>query len=377
MELLLKYPLVERKLTEDNNVVLFEGQMFVHDQIYNLTLEETTTIDDSYKYILKKLHNEEPENLNQEINHILINNSFQNVLEVLDRINEFLELTHPSSILENHCDIYRKVLYEYTEFTKFFLNLKSCTLKDDLTKIFASILDEKRREHCIEISVDYTRNTQDIFQISIFDLPKKDQDLFKASDSLTALFDQFLAQVELLQPYFDVMEEFDRSCTILDPEKPRRQDAYRRIFLGENISTVITVDPYNIFMRPDIKFLGPDRLTEPFSTRLNENLGNWVCQNDIFQGVLDMLGLEQFPQCQTTKKGVDLLVEYGECSICFSLRLNEKLPEIICTNKSCEQFYHNQCLYDWLVSLNAKRVFNNISGNCPNCEKTITCPVLD
>lgn len=47
------------------------------------------------------------------------------------------------------------------------------------------------------------------------------------------LFNQFLAEVEFLQPYFDFMEALDQNATILDPEVPQKRDAYRRIWLGK------------------------------------------------------------------------------------------------------------------------------------------------
>lgn len=378
LQILLKYPLIKRELTKDVDVILFTGHIVVQDKSYSVVLQEVTTIDGREKYKLLDFGCKEGKISCDVLNETFMNNDFQDVTEVLDRIKAYLEHLSPNDLSGNYCDIYRKVLNEYTEFTKFFLNLKSCKLKEDLTKIFVSVTDEKHREHFVEISIDYFKTTLNIFQISTFDLPQKEQALFKANDSLTALFDQFLAQMEYLQLFFDTMEEFDKNCTIMDPEKPRRQDAYRRIWLGENISVVITFDPYNVVLRPDIRILGPDRLAEPFNSRLNENLGHWVvAQNNIFQTVLDLLGLDHFPQCESKKKTANLLVEFGECSICFSLRLDDKFPDIICSNKSCEQFYHNKCLYYWLLSLNAKRVFNNISGNCPNCEKTITCPVLE
>lgn len=40
-----------------------------------------------------------------------------------------------------------------------------------------------------------------------------------------------------------------------------------------------------------------------------------------------------------------ILCDVGECCICFSLRLNDKLPEIVCQNASCEQFFHKECLH--------------------------------
>lgn len=105
------------------------------------------------------------------------------------------------------------------------------------------------------------------------------------------------------------MHEFDQYCTILDPEKPNRKDCYRRIWLGNQksnycyiiilhfsdsgdiVSCIITVSPYNIFRMPNIHFLGPDRLVNKFSQKLNDNISDWNCENGIYQGILQLLGI--------------------------------------------------------------------------------------
>lgn len=59
-----------------------------------------------------------------------------------------------------------------------------------------------------------------------------------------------------------------------------------------------------------------------------------------------LLELEQFPtKPETSKEDELLLCDTGECCICFSLRLEDLLPEIICQNPSCKQYFHKECLY--------------------------------
>ncbi|KAF7283689.1 hypothetical protein GWI33_023185 [Rhynchophorus ferrugineus] len=370
LRLLLKYPLIKENKSNENTIS-YEGKIFVVNTDYNVSIERSA----SNTLHLKYLKTVDPIIL-KEFKDLFVDDPFTDIIELLDKISSHLASKQPVITNKNQCDIYLKVLNEYSEFTKFFLNLHTCSLKEDLSEIFASVLDEKSREHKVIIFVDFSGQSKNLFVLKEFDLPKESQTKFKASDSLTALFDEFLAQLEILQPYFDILDEFDHYCTILDPEKPNRKDSYRRIWLGDNASCIITVSPYSIFRMPDIRFLGPDRLVNPFIQSLNDNISEWNCENGIYQGILKLLGIDDFPKRPYDVKPVDVLVEHGECIICFSLRLNDKLPEIICTNQSCEKPYHNQCLYDWLIALNAKRVFNNITGNCPNCEKTISCPVL-
>lgn len=79
--------------------------------------------------------------------------------------------------------------------------------------------------------------------------------------------------------------------------------------------------------------------------------------------------IENFPARPKETNNEQLLVNEGECCMCFSLRLNDRMPEIICQNSSCNRFFHVQCLYEWLYLLNSRKTYYEIYGQCPNCEK--------
>lgn len=116
------------------------------------------------------------------------------------------------------------------------------------------------------------------------------------------------------------------------------------MILDQNLSLVVIIDPLNVRARPELKFLGPERLVNQYLERLNEKLEDWDENCDLLDGLLNILGLEKFPQKPKCDK--DVLMDVGDCCICFSLRLDGKMPEIICGNKSCENFFHVQCLYE-------------------------------
>lgn len=61
--------------------------------------------------------------------------------------------------------------------------------------------------------------------------------------------------------------------------------------------------------------------------------------------VFDLVGVESLPTKPSNIEEENVLVNIGECCICFCLRLDGKLPEIICPNKSCEVSFHTVCLY--------------------------------
>lgn len=167
---------------------LFQHKYFV------VTLHQVTHLNGAQKYKLKSISNVKSKDTILKIKNALRAEVFRNIVEVLDQINDILLQDADVKPLEVHTDIYRKVIHEYSEFVKFFLNIDSCELKEDLTTIFvavtgnklqenrsiqstvvATVLDSKPRLHSVEIAVDYSKKSSDLFRISAADLPQNDQ----------------------------------------------------------------------------------------------------------------------------------------------------------------------------------------------------------
>lgn len=53
-----------------------------------------------------------------------------------------------------------------------------------------------------------------------------------SQSSLTGIYSQFLAALESLKVFWDVMDEIDEKTWVLEPEKPTRGATARRIALG-------------------------------------------------------------------------------------------------------------------------------------------------
>ncbi|CAH1380024.1 unnamed protein product [Tenebrio molitor] len=359
LALLLKYPLISCQIR--NGRTHYTGVLMCGNRDYGVHV-----VAKNEKFRLKT-------SLGDEIDRIVANLKATNILEFLNKISDILEQNRSNP--KNLVNVYRRVLHEYSEFTAFHLSIKSCEISNDLSQIIATTSDEGRRDHRLHIAVDFDE-TKDIFRPLELHLPEQfSKDIPPNSSSLTEIYNKFYATIEDLQPFFDVLDELDQNCCVLDPESPTRRDCHRRVWLDHNLSLMVVVDPMNVRARPELKFLGPERLVQEYYQKWSEKLGDWDENVDLLQGLLNFLEIDKFPV--KPDNGREVLMDLGECSICFSLRLEDKLPEVVCPNKSCDNCYHVSCLYEWLTSVNSKRIFNQIHGQCPNCEKGISCSLPD
>lgn len=363
MQILLEYPSL---LPKNAELTEFYGYLNIHATDYEIHL-----LLENGKPTLKM--NEELSKFQNDI--IRLTNTCTDPLHFLNSLTEIISSKTACSVKRNLSDSYRHILTEYTEFREFYINLNSCMISEDLSAITLTTLDEYGRTHKLSIKVNYdTGNVT--FNISRHDLPDK-EDFTTPNTSLSVLYETFLKAIEELQPYLNLMDQFDSNCWILDPETPKPKDCYRRIAFDNNISMVITINPWKCNGIPSLQFLGSERLVSNFRSKVSNNLENWDFKADTFGEVLKLLEMSSFPSKPQMDHREEVLYNTGECCICFSLRLNEKLPEVICSNPSCEQFFHIECLYQWLVSIAAKtkQTFNELHGDCPNCEKHISCPL--
>ncbi|PNI66318.1 FANCL isoform 6, partial [Pan troglodytes] len=110
-----------------------------------------------------------------------------------------------------------------------------------------------------------------------------------AQSSLISIYSQFLAAIESLKAFWDVMDEIDEKTWVLEPEKPPRSATARRIALGNNVSINIEVDPRHPTMLPECFFLGADHVVKPLGIKLSRNIHLWDPENSVLQNLKDVL----------------------------------------------------------------------------------------
>lgn len=219
--------------------------------------------------------------------------SFMDPVEYLDKLTEILSAESPphketDDIIIDNTSIYRKVLREYTELRQFYFNIHKSFISKDLKTIDIVQLDEQMRQHSVKIDVNYSQYGK-LFKIVECNLPLNEID---EDDSLIVLYEKFMNRVDCpkLQLMFDVLDEIDKSCWVIDPERPTRRDVYRRIVLDRNLSMVITFNPNDIRHLPQIKFLGPHNAVKKYNEVVSRNFLNWNPNEDVLSELVKLLG---------------------------------------------------------------------------------------
>ncbi|XP_071442041.1 E3 ubiquitin-protein ligase FANCL [Hetaerina americana] len=210
------------------------------------------------------------------------------------------------------------------------------------------------------------------------DLPSQVEMTVSKGMTASQFYETFVEAVDKLQDFWNVMDDIDADCWVIDPEQPKRKDTYRRIIIETNVSLYLNIDPFDPHKRPDVTFIGSERTVMPFRNSLQENLENWDSMGiSIVHSLAKLLGLEELPRKITCEGGNMEGVEQGECSICLCLRLDDgQLPSEVCNNPFCALPFHATCLFLWLQSFpTSHQNFNRLYGECPNCNLAISCPI--
>ncbi|XP_004867304.1 E3 ubiquitin-protein ligase FANCL isoform X2 [Heterocephalus glaber] len=226
--------------------------------------------------------------------------------------------------------------------------------------------DSSGREHLITVKLKakHPAESPDCF----VDFPVPFSVSWTPQSSLISIHSQFLAALESLKAFWDVMDEIDEKTWVLEPQKPTRSATARRIALGNNASINVEVDPRHPTMLPECCFLGADHVVKPLGIKLSRNMHLWDPEYSLLQNLKDVLEID-FPTRTILEKS-DFTMD---CGICYAYQLDGAIPDQVCNNSQCGQPFHKICLYEWLRGLlTSRQSFNIIFGECPYCSKPIT-----
>jgi len=235
----------------------------------------------------------------------------------------------------------------------------------DLAQIELKYKDERDKSHILRLSIppNYPANLPTVSA----NLP--DDWEAPSTSSILSIYSTWVEAVQSYIPAWEALKELDRNCWVLDPDPPTFSHLFRRLVLATSVSLHVTVDASNPAAVPVLRFLGADALISPLRQSLSENLELWDESDPLLMNLERVLGVEL--PCPAHSSRDEWSVE---CGICYSYRLDDRLPNKTCDDTRCCQPFHDTCLFEWLRTLpNARSTLNTVFGECPYCSRPIQC----
>ncbi|XP_057784387.1 uncharacterized protein LOC131001811 isoform X2 [Salvia miltiorrhiza] len=127
---------------------------------------------------------------------------------------------------------------------------------EDLTFLRFCIMDNKRRAHILEITLDktYPRSQPSVSA----DVPYNSDLEWSPNSRLRDIVQQFQRHVDKLQDFWSTLDDIDRSLLVLDPKHSHHAVSYRPIKIGNDCCMVLSINVDDPRSLPECRFLGSD-----------------------------------------------------------------------------------------------------------------------
>lgn len=182
------------------------------------------------------------------------------------------------------------------------------------------------------------------------------------TSSFLDIISQFESHLHTFQPFWSIMEDFDKHCWVMEPEFASFSATMRRIALGNHNSLHIVIDPAKPNLPPNCQFIGSD--SKNLTEKLNQNFQLWNQDQSPRQNLQKLLGLV-FPEKSSAQSDAHLNSSV-ECGICYAFNISDETPDNACNN--CNQVFHKKCLMEWFRSNpSSKMGLDRVYGECPYC----------
>ncbi|OQR93422.1 Fanconi anemia, complementation group L [Achlya hypogyna] len=190
------------------------------------------------------------------------------------------------------------------------------------------------------------------------------------TSTLTDALDQMAAVLAKYQSFWDVLDDIDKKCCVLEPHRPTRACKRRRLAVVPQVSLQFEIaDPLAPRALVDVVWFGNEATVGPLREALYRQLSKWRPADDLRKNLQRVLGLT-FPSPKSSK----LESFQVECGICYAYRLEDGgTPDRVCDHPPCARPFHHSCLLEWLKAIaTSRKSFQTIFGECPYCREPIS-----
>jgi len=243
-------------------------------------------------------------------------------------------------------------------------------LDPSFSSLTLSARDSASREHLLHLKFN-PENSAKRPTIQT-DLPATFKPKWSSQDGIfKQVYEQFIEELSTHQDFWEILDEFDEKCWVLEPETRSRSCSHRRVAIGSRSSLLVILNPLQPRALPECRFLGADEYVSPLLEKWNHGLFMWDKNKTVLTNLQEILDVD-FP-APTTASLEDFSMD---CCICYAYKLNDEVPEVTCSDTRCGQMFHSACLIEWIRSLpNFRQSFNVLFGECPYCSTPLTVKI--
>ncbi|KAG2191379.1 hypothetical protein INT46_001756 [Mucor plumbeus] len=270
------FPLI---LPIDDEHQVYKGFISIQNIEYQIQLQLGPKGYLNGKENLLKLFNEYPQVKD------LIETKLHQATNIMSFLNEFKDIIETTAINKDN-----KFSYSHDRYSLIYNEIKNIgfenvhEISDDMLNITFKSVDEQHRKHLVKINLSNNYP---------FTSPKAEWDLpiaISNYSTLAKILSQHRAFVIKYQLFFNCMDDLDKHMRILEPDKPKKSDKWRRIALGHHCSLEIQINAESpLEMKPKIRFFGSAKRVKDLQTKWKAS--TWNKNLSIHQNLLDSFQL--------------------------------------------------------------------------------------
>ncbi|KAL0863184.1 hypothetical protein Bca101_042302 [Brassica carinata] len=238
--------------------------------------------------------------------------------------------------------------------------------------------DKKGRAHILELQLDrdYPNSPPSLSA----DVPYMFSLEWSTSSRLKDVMHQFQKHLDSLQEFWSVLDDIDKSLSVVDAKQPSRASPIRRILAGKECNIIAHINFNDPKSLPECRFIGPEPTAVNNLLMIwRRNSKKWSKEKSFLENLECILGTElpkppgflhveddhhQFTDFSLTLKDEELGARSGTRT------------DYTCENISCNKSFHSLCLTDWLRSITTTRQsFDVLFGNCPYCSDPVAVKI--
>uniref|UniRef100_T1IC63 WD-3 domain-containing protein n=1 Tax=Rhodnius prolixus TaxID=13249 RepID=T1IC63_RHOPR len=181
-------------------------------------------------------------------------------------------------------------------------SIGSCKIDEigcDMKWVRICYRDSKCSTHFITLSLEGCNKHNSItsFKIIQHDLPNEAVSVLLQDTSFNHFFAKFEEVIESLVPFWDLCKNLEEKTWVIEPNPPKKSDVHRRIYLAEDLSVTLKLNPFDITSLPDVKFLGAidavNQARDKFQSFL-EMYDGWDSELTLLENLERLLDIKQF-----------------------------------------------------------------------------------